>query len=263
MKKFLAYCSITWQNSNTSRGERLVWTFMEVFPVLILTSFWGNMENTGRISHVVAGQLILYSILALMINRLVSVGFEQWMIASVKDGTISTKIIKPMSLQLYLIANELMWRTTGIFLLLPVIILFLPRLVTIQGISAQPSAVGLGIILALFSFFLRFFISWLIVLMSFWMDQANSLVHFRWMAEGFFGGQWLPLFFFPSIVRQIASWTPFYTWYFVPIQLMTGTMSTQEGLTYAWRALGWFFVLFFLGQVMWRKAIQKYSAVGG
>ena len=263
MKKFLAYCSIAWQHSNSSRGEHLVWMFIEVFPVLVMTSFWGNMENTGRVSHLVAGQLILYSILALVISRLVSVGFEGWMINTVKDGTISTKIIKPMSLQLYLMANELMWRTTTILQLMPVMIIFLPRLLTIQGVSAQPPAIGLGIALTLFSFFLRFFVSWLIFLTSFWIDQANSLVHFRWMAEGFFGGQWLPLFFFPSIVRQIASWTPFYTWYFVPIQLMTGTMSAQEGLTYTWRALGWFFVLFFLGQAMWKQALKKYSAVGG
>ena len=263
MKKFLAYCSITAKNTNSFLGERLIWLFIEVFPVFIMVSFWGTLEKAGKITSVAAGQLSLYYVLGFLFSRLVSVHFEEWFINDIKDGSMSTKIIKPMAYHVFLLATEFTWRMTGMLQVIPVLIVFTPQILKIEGMQIDPAAVWLVVGFVAFSYFLRFCVSWLVSLTAFWIDQASALVHFKWMAESLFGGQWLPLSFFSVGFRSFASWTPFYTWYFVPIQLMTGEMTFSEGLTYVWRTVLWLVVLVILSASMWKSALKHYSAVGG
>jgi ABC-2 type transport system permease protein len=98
---------------------------------------------------------------------------------------------------------------------------------------------------------------------AFWFDQSKSLIHLKWMSEGIFGGAWLPLYFFPQWLQIFAKFTPFYYWFFFPIELVLKKLSPSE-ITFGLAAsVAWVIILKILTTRLWHKALYKYSAVGG
>jgi ABC-2 type transport system permease protein len=112
------------------------------------------------------------------------------------------------------------------------------------------------------AFFQRYFISLIIATFAFWIDQSKALIHLKWMAEGVVGGGWLPLLYFPQWFQKIASFTPFYYWYHVPITILLNPTSLIQVLVYLIQGLAWTLVLWLMHLYFWKKGINKYSAVG-
>jgi len=263
MKKFMAFFKTFWLYNLTYRAEALVWLLLEAIPLVPIIALWKFLEGTGRINDAQSDQLIFYYILTLIINRLFSVHFDEWVIDHIKDGKISTAIIKPFSYRLYLLAGELTYRISGLVFLIPIALFLVPLFIDIQITSLSVSGVLLGLGVLVITYIQRFFMCWLISLTAFWMDQSKSLVHLRWMMEGILGGAWLPLAFFPVWWQQFAKFTPFYSWFYFPIQIISNNLNRGEMVFGLWLCLFWVIALGLLGNIMWKKAIAHYSAVGG
>lgn len=263
MRKFIAFLKVIWQLTITYRGESLVWFILEIIPLLIIISFWQSLLISGRIDSVQFAQLVIYYFLTLVITRLSSVHFEDWVIDDIKDGKISTYLIKPFSYQVFLMANEVTWRFSGIIYLLPIILAISPFISKLN--FSPPSLIELVLfILILFIAFLqRYFIGFMIGMAAFWFEQSKSLIHLKWMSEGIFGGAWLPLYFFPTWLQDFSKFTPFYYWYYFPIELVLKKLALSEIIFGLTASVIWVLVLKILAARLWHRALYKYSAVGG
>lgn len=254
---------MSWQESLTYRGETIVWFLLEIIPTLIMISLWNSLYQSGRFSAAQHQQLVIYYLLTLFISRTTASHFEDTMIDQIKDGFVSFFILKPVSLKRALFALEASWRSTGLIYLIPVI-LFLPFMVNVSSLNfINLSTIFTLPLLIIYLYTNRFFVSFLITLGAFWFEQAKSLVHLKWMAEGILGGSWLPLFFFPDWWQTIAEFTPFYYWYYFPINLITGRLSGFEIIKGSLISLVWLIFLYICSNIMWVRAVRKYSAAGG
>jgi ABC-2 type transport system permease protein len=263
MKKFIAFSRITWQNSLTYRAESLVWFALEALPLVYMLSLWQSLEKSGRLSQAESSKLIVYFILSLVISRLTSTHFEEWVIPEIKDGNISKSLLKPFSYIHYLLANSLTWKIFGIVYLVPSAVLLYPTLSNLTGIYIYPAELLIFTFILVIAFIQRFCVSWLICLTAFWLDQSKSLMHFKWMMEGIFGGAWLPLYFFPEWFQKIAQWTPFYSWYYLPIQFFNHNLSLEDITRPVILSVLWVVVLISLGKLFWKRSLARYSSVGG
>jgi ABC-2 type transport system permease protein len=261
MKKFFAFMGIVWQQTLAYRAEHLVWFLLELFPLLIISFFWLYSLRAGRVSSSQFSLLIFYYLANLLLDRLAAVHFDDWVADEIKDGKISIYLLKPFSYQIYLAANELTWRLSGIIFLLPSLILFIPFLSFTTPSSLSPGNIFLVLLLLPVIFLHRFFVSFLIGTSAFWFSQSKAFSHFKWMCEGIFGGSWLPLYFFPLWLQVFSAFTPFYYWHYFPVQLLLGQISGSLVPGFL-KALIWLFILWYLGQVVWKRAILDYTAVG-
>jgi ABC-2 type transport system permease protein len=262
MRKFIAFTKIVWQSTVTYRIESLIWFLLELIPLLIILSFWYSLLSTGRLSPSQFSQLALYYITTLVISRTTSIHFEDWVIDEIKDGRISTYLLKPFSYQIYLLANEVTWRFAGLVYLLPSLLIFVPILKDSPPIILQSINVFLFVFVIVVSFFQKFILGFIIGIAAFWFDQSKSLVHFKWMCEGIFGGAWLPLYLFPHWLQTVAGLTPFYSWNYFPIQLLFGKSSSAEIISGIILSVFWACLLYLLSKYLWHRALLKYSAVG-
>ncbi len=263
MNKFWAFCKMAWQMTLSYRAESLVWFVIELLPIIPMLSLWNYLRMTGRMSESSAGELSFYYILSLIISRIFSIHFEDWVIEDIKDGTISKNLLKPFSYRVYLLANELTWRFAGLIYLLPTLLILLPVVINLKGISTTFEALSLALIILVISFFQKFMVSWLISLTAFWVDQSKFLIHLKWMLEGIAGGAWLPLSFFPIWWQNIAKATPFYSWFYFPIQLILRKVTIPEMVFGFGSAILWLLILLVIGNWFWKKSIIRYSSVGG
>jgi ABC-2 type transport system permease protein len=262
MRKFIAFVKATWQLTLAYRGESLVWFILELIPLLIMISFWNSLVVTHRLAFTQFSQLTLYYLLTLIISRLTSVHFEDWIIEEIKDGKISTYLLKPFSYQIYLLASEATWRISGLVYLVPALIVLVPVLSRINFPSPGITQILFFILVLLLTFFQRYFLGFIIGIAAFWFEQSKSLVHLKWMCEGIFGGAWLPLYFFPLWLQNFARFTPFYSWYFFPVELILKPAVHPDLILNVIITLSWTLGLLWVAKTVWAKALSKYSAVG-
>lgn len=251
------------QNAHAFRGERIVWIIIDAVPAFIMVQLWGYLEHVGRMTSDQAARLSVYYLLVLIISRLTATNYEEWFIRDIKDGAISKIFVKPIKFPVFLLAGEIMWRITGILYILPVFALFGVKSEYFRVLKLEPLILLFVFAALIIAFIIRFLISWMISLAAFWLDEASFLTHLKWGFEGFLGGLFLPLTFFPATIQKISAMSPFYLWYQVPIGLISGTMQIQQS---AWSLLfgcGWVIALSLLSVLMWNSAVKKYSAVGG
>ena len=263
MRKFWEYYRINLTERFTSQTESIIWFLTETVPVLAMTSLWKTLEISGQISHQRAGELTLYYILSMFITRTVSTYFEEWMIDEIKDGHFSFNLLKPISIRFYLFAHQLASRTNGTIYTIPIFIILAPYyLPTLLSVISGYKITIFGLMMII-TFAQKFMTSWLISLASFWIDQASALNHLKWVCEGVFGGSWLPLTFFPIWWQNISKFTPFYTWYYFPINYLTSKSVSTIDLFWAFgSSIVWLILLIIFGEYFWRKSIKRYSAVG-
>lgn len=263
MSQFLAFFKISWQSALAYRAESFIWLIVDSSSTFFLLAIWNSMEQAGRLTHDQASQLALYYILALIISQATGNHFEHDLIDEIKDGNISKSLLKPFSLRNFYMASEISWRILSTIYLFPSLLFTLPMLKNLTGITINYLSVVVAIIIVGIAFLQRFFISWLISAAAFWFEQSKALSHFKWMLEGTFGGQWLPLYFFPVWFQSIAKWTPFYSWYFLPIELITGNLPLSAIIPDVIASLFWAIGLWQFSNFIWTRALYKYSAVGG
>ncbi len=263
MRKFIAFSKAVWQQTLSYRAESLLWFLIEALPLVYMISLWLTLERAGRISAEQSGRLVFYYVISLTISRFTGSHFEEWLIDDIKDGNFNKYFVKPFSPKIFLLASDLVWKLSGMVFLLPTLTLLYPFLSKLKGIVIIPSQVVAAVLILLIANFQRFLVSWLIALTAFWFQQSKSLTHLKWMLEGLFGGAWLPLYFFPGWFFAIARWTPFYSWYYLPIQLINNQVVQSELIRATVVATAWLIGLFLIGDVVWKRAILRYSAVGG
>lgn len=261
MRKYWTFFIVEWQQALNYRGESLVWFILELIPLVVMVNLSGYLQTSGRINHFQHSQLVLYYIIILFVSRLSSVHFEDSLIDDIKDGKISPSLMKPFSFYWHLFPRELAWRLAGLIYLLPSLLIILPLLSSLEIPAISLSTIIIFTFSIIMAYLQRFFFGWIVSIPAFWFDQSKALVHFKWMLEGLFGGAWLPLYLFPSLWQNISRLTPFYYWYYFPIQLLLG--NTPDLYISLLISLAWMFLLYWISYRFWKYAVRFYSSVGG
>jgi len=253
MKKFIAFMGIIWQQTLAYRGEHFVWFLLDLIPALVISNLWVFVHLQS---------IVYYYLVNILIERLTATHFEDWMVDEIKDGKISTYLLKPFSYHTFLAANELTWRISGLIFVIPSLFLFYPLLKSAPVPQISIYHLLLTITLLPVIFISRFCISYLIGSTAFWLDNSKALSHFKWMCEGIFGGSWLPLFMFPIVLQNFAKTTPFYYFFYFPNQLILGNFNNSEILIGLITCITWLFLLILVSSWVWRRGVRSYSAVG-
>jgi len=253
MKKFFAFMGIVWQQTLAYRAEHFVWFLLDLIPAFVISNLWVYVHQQS---------IVYYYVVNILIERLTATHFEDWMIDEVKDGKISTYLLKPFSYRVFLAANEITWRLSGLIFVIPSLFLFYPLLKNTPFPNISLPHLLLTLTLIPIIFLSRFCISFIIGSSSFWLENSKAFSHFKWMCEGLFGGAWLPLFMFPIAVQNFARATPFYYFFFFPNQLILGKLNNVEIMTGLFVCITWLAILLIISTWVWRRAIRAYSAVG-
>lgn len=264
MRKYWAFFRINIFNTITYRGSLLIWLMGNLVSLLVMVAVW---LSVGTSNSLVGGYtksgLITYYVFSGFLWWIVGWHCFEWVREIIKDGTITTQnLTKPLSFYWQVFFEELGWHTVGtpIGLLASLFSLFIVSQFT--PLSLEFHNLIFLIPSLIIGTLIIFTINITLGLLTFFFTETESLNHIIWAGIFIFGGQSVPLSFFPGIFQTIVQFLPTRYMLSFPLELLFGKLTSWE---IAWGfgvGLIWVAVLCLAYKILWNRGTKAYSSFG-
>lgn len=254
------------QSSMEYRTDFLLSIFSGSITIIVQCFLWTAIfKSTG--SHRIYGytyvQLIAYSVLAGLVSKFVSTGFEGEISNDIKTGGLSRFLVQPISYFIYRICCFLGAKVFQLFIAFSIslgVILFLN---TYMGLNVSLSSMLISLIPIFFSICLNFLIFFCLSTLSFWMTEVWAVFLGANVISSILNGGVFPLDIFGEKVVRISNMLPFKYVVYFPVNVLNGKLVSGDIVIGILMQVFWMFISGTLCVIFWRLGVKKYAAVGG
>ena len=239
--------------------------FSGAIPALIAVYFWPAVFSsaTTHVGRYEPRQMTTYFLLAFALSGLAQYETDWQLWYSIRNGGISSVILKPMNPWAYYVAQQIgraVPLTLGFFALIGLVSLVFADKVISGPNLIQLSLFVLSLVIAAH---LGAIMSVLRGLLAFWLHDFGPLGWLDRILISFLAGAYLPLEFFPHPLRVVASLLPFNLVLYSPIQVFLGQGGYRNSLHMIMLQVVWLLVLLPVTGFIWRIGSRRYEASGG
>lgn len=260
IKLYSALLHTYWEIVMEYRGSMVMWMLSNIMP-LVMLSVWVSLASTGPVGQYGVKDFVRYYLAVLMVRQLVTVWVIWDLDREIRLGELSSRLIKPLNPIHYHIAFNLADKIFRIFTLVPAILtitFFFPAL----RFSSSPEHV-LSFLLSLsMAWAIRFMSQYCIGLLGFWVTQSMAINEVTYAGLLLFGGVIAPLDLFPSQFHELIMHLPFRYMLSLPVEILLGLLSRDLLVRELLIQFFWLTAFLILYQLLWKKGLKKYSAVG-
>lgn len=246
MKKYFTVFQQSLSRFAAYRLDILLQIIQSFIPPLIIVSALSFSIPTSQLTT--AG-LIPYYILISLIYPLIRSGIDEEIDELTHTGDINTFLVKPFSLIKWLYAKSVSEKLIIFFTLSPLF-----SLVILANRLSLSNTILLLLSLVL-GYSLSFFISFLVGLLCFWIDEFWAIHNVKHVTIMLFGGVILPYSFFPENIGGLLKFTPFPYLANWPVKIIQNQSSVSDFIL----VFFWIITIAYLGKFLHQKAINKYS----
>ncbi|MBD5134999.1 MAG: ABC transporter permease [Lachnospiraceae bacterium] len=262
MRVYLEFAFKKFQNRLTYRLDFFMGIINTVITIivfcLIYKALYGEADSIDGIT---------FSMVAT--NFVISLGLsgafdfdEMFLQNKLHDGSITNEFLKPVNFKLRMLSENI---GDSIF---KIIFNFVPALLfSIFFIDFCAPKSILSIILMIISVALGYLVLWMISFIvqtwCFWLFSVWGIVTIKNVFVNILSGTMLPIWFMPSILRKIVSYTPFESIYFTPVRIYLGEMTGKDIFYGMVVQIFWIAVLYLIGNLFWKNGVRKLVVQGG
>ncbi|HEV3090868.1 MAG TPA: ABC-2 family transporter protein [Candidatus Cybelea sp.] len=232
-----------------------------VLRVYILRSLWTALyaQNAAPINLPLHG-MITYATLAMLMSLILEVDATRMIRERVREGTIATDLMKPISVPLYFFSDGLGQTALHALLVIPSLI-FALLLVHID--VPAPATFAAFLLAFAIGYGVNFFLNFLMNCTAFWtLETFGAQLIVRW-ASDLLSGQIIPLTFFPGILGRLVFALPFAAIYSTPLLIYVGIIPpSQWAASMAAQAM-WLVLFGGLASLVWHAASRRVVIQGG
>lgn len=263
MRKYWCLFKSNLSASLEYRGSLFTWIIVEL---VILTSSVFVWSAIFRTNSLVGGydftKIISYYLLVPIIGGLTSIYVSEHLPKKIKNGEISPELMKPYSIAISSLINQLSIKLTQLTIKFPIYII-IGFIITISlKINFSLSNLLLAILVCVFAYILHFSIDIFISYLAFWFDDVWSLSHLKFICLMIFGGLTFPLDLLPANFISLFNFLPFRFLYYIPIKVAQGAMTTERLLIELGQLVLWTIGFLIIGHILWKLGLKKYGAYG-
>lgn len=266
MKKYRFTFSLGLENALEYRFDFFLSLVSTLFPIVIQTYLWTAIYQSPEASvsnGYTYPQIILYTLLAGMVSKLVSTGFEYEVNTDIKNGGLNKFIIRPISYLRYRFCSFLGGKVPAAAILGVVCAITLTVAALVLGAAIEPVRVGLFLVALALALALNFALFFSIAMLGFWFSEISKLFGTISIVLVVVSGGVFPLDIFGSTVTRITGLLPFkYTTQF-PVDILNGKLAFPDVFTGFCCQLFWVCALLALAALLWRRGLRRYIAAGG
>jgi ABC-2 type transport system permease protein len=261
VRAFPALLRIGLLESLAYRGEMLVWILTTTMPLIMLALFTA-VAREHPLGRYGAPQLAAYFLVTFIVRQLTS-SWSAWQInMEVRDGTMSTRLLRPVHPLMAYAAESLASIPLRAAVALPVSVVLLLAVGAGQ-LTADPVLWVLWVVSLLGALAISVFVGFAIGALAFFVESATKVLDV-WLTVYFvLSGYLIPIELFPARVRVALDWLPFRYQVGLPVELITGAHGRLDALSLVgrqWVFVGLSAVLTF---ALWRRGLARYAAFGG
>ena len=237
-----------------------------VFPVITSVCLWtavnegsGNIADTGYTYP----QLLLYTILAALMSKLITGGFEAEINEDIKMGGLNKYLVKPVSYMKYRYCAFMGNRLPGLLLFLILTAGCMVYFYAAYGLETDGIFTILFLLSLFFAVSLRFLLLFCVAMWSFWFADASGMFGTINVVIWVISGGIFPVTIFGDVIAGISRILPFQYLTQFSVDTISGRLTAgeiQEGLGVQCVGMA---VLWILAGILWRRGLKVYAAVGG
>ncbi len=265
LRKYRAIFSIGLQNTFIYRWNFLFRSLFALIPLFGTVFVWRSIYggSSGMIAGYDFGEMVFYFLIVLLVDNLITPTEDEWQIAAeIRDGQLSSFILKPFDFLAYrsciFIGSRLLYTAAT---LLPVVAVFWWFRQYLQW-PAHASTWGFFLISLVMAGAIQFLIAYALAMLAFWILEISTVVFILYSFEYFLSGKLFPLDAVPGVTGAILRFLPFpYELYFPVAVLMEKIRGPQlwNGLM---MQMTWVLLCFLLARKLWKSGLRRYEAVG-
>lgn len=263
MKQYLQIMKATWAEYMTYRLNFVLWRVRMVMGILV-TYFlwWAIFSNRSDFAGYSQSMMLTYILFSLLVRTIAlsSTIFELG--STIHSGTLSNLLIRPIHVFSFSIARDMADKAMNIvFAIGEVGLLYLilrPHLFIQHNVILLLLAffsIGVGMVL-------YFLISLVLGFIGFWSADVWAPRFLFFVLIEFFAGGLFPLDILPRPLATISQSLPFAYFIYFPLKVYLGQLSLSEVLSRLSIGFVWIIVVWYLAQIIWRKGLRVYTAVG-
>lgn len=248
------------------RADFLLGMVSAIWPIFIQfflwTSIYGGSAQQSLFGYTYA-QMIAYTIMANIVQRLTRTGFEYDMNDDIKNGGLDKFIIRPVGYFQYRMATFVGGKLSQFAMMFLVMLGAIVVINTVYGGVIAPLNVLWFVLSLLLAFVLNFILFFCVGMLAFWLVEIGFFYEAVRIVFIAFSGGIFPLDVFGSKVVAVMNFLPFkYTVNF-PVDVLSGRVAGLDILLGCLIQLVWIAVLSFLSMKLWNFGQKKYVAAGG
>jgi ABC-2 type transport system permease protein len=205
-------------------------------------------------------QILTYTVIALLMSLILEVDGTRLIRDKVRDGSIATDLMKPISPALYFFSDGAGQTALHAILILPSLA-FALLLVRID--VPPPATLGAFVLSFLIGYVVNFLLNFCMNCIAFWTLETFAIqLIVRW-ASDLLSGQIIPLLFFPGVLQRIVLALPFAAIYSTPLLIYIGKISSRDYAGAILAQIGWLIAFTLLSTAVWRAAQRRLVVQGG
>jgi ABC-2 type transport system permease protein len=244
------------------RGAWVIFMLANICVPVISLLIWRTAIANGAQLPVDERYVTTYFVLLSFVTMATSSWMTGFLANDIRLGKLSSWMVRPASLLVGFVANNLSEKFLKLFALVPMIGIVWWIFSDSMNIPAGPGRWALFGVSILLGAILVFTIDILIASLAFWMDDVSALAQARLIIASVLSGAVVPLALMPDWSRGFVDYQPFRYTVSFPVEIVAGNLSGADLLAGLGIQFGYVVVVGALARLVWAAGIRAYSAVG-
>ena len=258
---YVAFAQKAFAREATYRVEVFANVGSLVLRVYLVRSLWTALyRQNAAPADIPLHAMITYATVALLMSLILEIDGTGTIREKVREGTIATDLMKPISLPLYFFSDGFGRTVFHAVTIVPSLALAL--LLVHVDVPSGAALAAFAISFA-FGYLVNFFLNFLMNVVAFWTLETYAVqLTVRW-ASDLLSGQILPLAFFPGLLGAIVANLPFAAIYSTPLRIYIGELPPDAWPGAIAAQAAWLALFAGAAAVAWRSAERRVVVQGG
>ena len=244
------------------RGAWIIFMAANISVPIISLLIWRTAIANGAQLPIDERYVTTYFVLLSFVTMATSSWISGFLSNDIRLGKLSTWMVRPASLLLGFVANNVAEKVVKLFALGPMIGVLWWIFRDSMNIPAGPGRWALFTVSVVLGAILVFTIDIMIGSLAFWMDDVLAIARARMLIANVLSGSIVPLALMPDWSRGFIDNQPFRYTVSFPVEIVAGNLSGPDLLAGLGSQLAYVLAFGVAARVIWSNGLRAYSAVG-
>ncbi|NLK96130.1 MAG: hypothetical protein GX275_13250 [Clostridiales bacterium] len=239
-----------------------------LIQVLIMYYLWVaifNSSSSSIINGFNSSEIIVYVIMSYITSQIINVSMDWTISDDIITGSIATNLIKPISYEKRILSESIGQVVLNLSTIsLPLWICFYIYKFISEG-QMPPDIINilLYILSVILGYVVMFLFNFIFSISAFFVTYIWGFMMAKGILIKFFSGELIPIVFFPVALQGVLKYLPFSAMNYTPVMVYMGKLPQNELLFSLGIQLVWIIVLYIIFRLLWKKAIERVTVMGG
>lgn len=261
MKKLLSILKLQIIDSFTYRGDIFLYSLSGVAHPLIMLAIWLTILTSGGNTPLERDEFIQYYLFLLIIKIWTGAWAAPFIARDIRLGQLSPFLTRPVPYYFFQLGGNIGEKFIKTLFVGPLVVALmtffrqqLPTLTLFEWSMVWLTWVGAAI--------LTFVVDLCVGFAAFWLEDSEAVEDGYDLLMHIFSGQLIPIFALPLVFQRLSALLPFRYALSLPLEILLGRLGLRDLMSAILMQAFWVIAGLWLVQILWRRGLRRYSAVG-